>query len=1260
VCWQNGGKRAAASRLIVTLNLNPTFPGDSEMARLMRGHDWSRTTLGAPEGWPSHLRSSLSLCLTSRIPIVMYWGEDFNVFYNDPYISFLGSDKHPRVLGVPARECWHEIWPTIGPMLRGVVQTGEATWSEDLLMHFARRLPAEEVYVRFSFGPIVSPDGSRVDGIFCPCTETTERVVGERRLDLLRRLGQRKTGARQVAEVARAALDALAGNPHDVPMAAVYLRDSHAAEARHVGHIGLEDDAARRLLAELPMAAHAKPQTAQNLPLDDIVSPRSVQQLLTVPIPGASRDDVLGLLVCGISAHLVLDDGYRSFLELVASSIGGALVEAETYEAERQRAEALAEIDRAKTTFFTNISHEFRTPLTLMLGPLEEAHAGLGGRPEQSLVAAAQRNAERLLKLVNTLLEFARVEGGRASATFEPTDLSSLTAELASTFRSACEKAGLLLDVDCPPLPQPVYVDRDQWERVVLNLVSNAFKFTLEGSITVAVQTSADGHSAELLVRDTGSGIPAGELHKLFGRFQRIEGVRGRSFEGSGIGLALTSELVKLHGGSIDAESTEGRGTTFTVRLPFGKAHLAPESVREAREAQRRPSHAAAYVGEALQWLPVNGDDAAEDSGFGELSSLPEVPSHLAGNTPRILIADDNADLRGYLLRLLSLHYAVTPAVNGLDALEKALASPPDLVLSDAMMPELDGFGLLARLRADERTRTIPMLLLSARAGEEARVEGLAAGADDYLVKPFSARELMARIGAHLAMAQLRRDAYHAVQASEAQFRALVTATSDIVYRMSPDWTQMRHLLGQGFLVDTLEPSDNWLSRYIPDGERARVMAAVESAIRDHTPFELEHQVTRIDGAVGWVFSRAIPVVEDGVVVEWLGASSDVTARKQAEQALVEADRRKDEFLATLAHELRNPLAPIRNALSLFKITGDDVPAPALREMLERQVNHMVRLVDDLMEASRISSGKLELQRATVDLNDVLRTALETSKPLLDRSRHRVMVRPSEQPLLVDGDAVRLTQIVANLLNNAAKYTDAGGSVEVESRREGTWAVVEVRDSGIGLSPDQIPRLFEMFSQIDTARKRSGGGLGIGLALAQRLAQMHGGMASARSDGLGQGSTFSVRLPLLQATVSTQVESQRSREQSLDAQRVLVVDDNEDAADSLGMLLLTLGAEVRVVYDGASALASAAEWRPSVVLLDLGMPAMDGWEVARRLRRDPAVKDSKLIALTGWGQNKDRERTESAGFDHHLIKPVDIDELQALLASVHASIKAGH
>ena len=368
--------------------------------------------------------------------------------------------------------------------------------------------------------------------------------------------------------------------------------------------------------------------------------------------------------------------------------------------------------------------------------------------------------------------------------------------------------------------------------------------------------------------------------------------------------------------------------------------------------------------------------------------------------------------------------------------------------------------------------------------------------------------------------------------------------------------------------------------------------------------------------------------------------------------ALRDADRRKDEFLATLAHELRNPLAPIRNSLHLLRVAGARASAERVHEMLERQVNHMVRLVDDLMEVSRISRGKIDLRREPLDLAAVLRTAVETSKPLIERGRHELRLMLPDEPLPVDGDAVRLAQVFANLLNNAAKYTDDGGRIELAARRDGDSALVTVRDSGIGIAPEQLPRLFEMFSQIDRGAARAQGGLGIGLSLVQRLVQMHGGSVQAASDGLGHGSKFMVRLPLALAGTAAAGGPQPAAAAPLQARRMMVVDDNRDAADSLGMLLGFLGGEVRVEHDGASALAAIDGWQPSVVLLDLGMPGMDGFEVARRIRGKSQHRALTLVALTGWGQEEDRRRTRAGGFDHHLIKPVDINVLQALLASL--------
>ncbi len=416
--------------------------------------------------------------------------------------------------------------------------------------------------------------------------------------------------------------------------------------------------------------------------------------------------------------------------------------------------EKLAQFDQAKTAFFSNISHEFRTPLALMLGPLDDT---LGDSDEalsernRGRLAMARRNGLRLQKLVNALLDFARLEAGRAEASFAPTDLARATTEIASHFDSACGSAGLRLVVDCSSLGQAVFVDRDMWEKIVLNLMSNAFKFTLAGEIVVRLRATDD--HAELTVSDTGPGIPQTELPRLFERFHRIAGAQGRSFEGSGIGLALTQELTKLHGGTIWAESAPGFGSTFHVRIPLGNTHLPPDQVRAAPETYDSSARAEAFVGEALLWLPDDGERisrhaAASIAGHGG-----------RGERPLVILADDNADMRSYLAGLLEkAGYCVEPFANGASAYAACVATPPTLVLSDLMMPGVDGLELTRRLRADERTAATPVILLSARAGEAARIEGYAAGADEYLEKPFGARELVVRIDAAVRLARARTE----------------------------------------------------------------------------------------------------------------------------------------------------------------------------------------------------------------------------------------------------------------------------------------------------------------------------------------------------------------------------------------------------------------------------------------------------------------------------------------------------------------------
>ncbi len=482
-------------------------------------------------------------------------------------------------------------------------------------------------------------------------------------------------------------------------------------------------------------------------------------QAVVLPILPSGPTGRFGVLVLGLNPFRLYDEGYQSFVALVAGQIAAATANAQAYEEERRRAEALAEIDRAKTAFFSNASHEFRTPLTLMISPLEELLTRNATSDhlvaDRREVEVIHRNSLRLLKLVNTLLDFSRIEAGRIEAVYEPIDLAAYTAELASTFRSAMDRAGLRFTVDCRPLPVPIHVDRDMWEKIVLNLVSNAFKYTFDGEVAVALKLARDETMVELTVRDTGVGIPEHELPRLFERFHRVEGQRGRTQEGTGIGLALVQELVRRHGGSVHGESAIGRGSTFTVSIPLGKSHLPAERIGGERVTPSTGIRAQAFVEEALRWLPgAEGQTTVEK----ELIA-PQSIETASATRSLVLLADDNADMRDYVRRLLAPRYDVEPTSDGQAAIEAARHRRPDLVLSDVMMPRLDGFGLLRAIRSDPDLRDVPVVLLSARAGEEAKVEGLEAGADDYLVKPFSARELLARIATNLETARIRREA---------------------------------------------------------------------------------------------------------------------------------------------------------------------------------------------------------------------------------------------------------------------------------------------------------------------------------------------------------------------------------------------------------------------------------------------------------------------------------------------------------------------
>ncbi|MBL1076394.1 SpoIIE family protein phosphatase [Nocardia sp. 2] len=836
-----------APRTPLPATLAAAVPLGGETGRRFAEFDWDAHPLGPPRDWPPEYRTAVATTLTSRFPIVLWLGAaDLYLVYNDAYAAIMG-DKHPAALGRPGREVWWDIWTEISPMLAGVVETGEATWSNDLMLALVTGGRAQERYFTFSYSPLLAGSGD-VHGIFCAVTETTDRVLGERRLSVLNAVAAGIMEMRSIGDAVEAAVAICAQDAADLPFVAVYAEDSpgtdpvlRGATASVLGLLprelrGLTDRRAAagvRTVWEVPHLSAVIPGLAT------VFGETPPERALVLPV---GEEPAAGVLVIGTSPRRPLDEQYRAFCQLLADQLSSAFSAIASYEQQRRRADDLAEIDRAKTAFLSNVSHEFRTPLTLLAGPVDDALAAANG--DAALIEQlnmVRRNAGRLRRLVDALLDFSRVEAGRAQADPVRTDAGAYTAHLASSFAELCERAGLRLILDC----ESVQADLDpaMWETIVLNLLSNAVKFTFTGSITVSVRAVPEG--CRICVRDTGIGIAEAELGRVFERFHRGDNTRGRTVEGAGVGLALVRGLVELHHGTIRVESRVDVGTSVIIVVPVADSPSRVPVVAPTRDG-RNP-----YVEEAGQWVvarhvppdaaPAVSAETAPDArpetsrevvpdarpeasrevvpdarpeasrevvpdarpeasrevvpdarpeasrevvhgarpetarevapeagrasalGEGGASGLPALPRKL------VLVADDNADMRAYLHRILVQRWDIALAADGRSALRMARARRPDLIVTDVMMPELDGFGLVAALRADPRLRAVPVVMLSARAGAEAAGEGYAGGADDYLAKPFGSRELVDRVAARLA----------AVERERAQWRAQASAETD-------------------------------------------------------------------------------------------------------------------------------------------------------------------------------------------------------------------------------------------------------------------------------------------------------------------------------------------------------------------------------------------------------------------------------------------------------------------------------------------------
>ena len=722
---------------------------DSELSSLFEATDWAAGPLGDPQEWPQSLRTAVGICLSSRFPILLWWGPELVMIYNDAYRPILGQSKHPRALGAPGREVWGEIWDVIGPMLEQVMAGGGATWSVDQRLVLDRNDYPEECYFTFSYSPITDESGG-VGGVFCAVTETTERVLGERRLAALAEMVA-LVGARDRADVVVTAASILRDNAADHPVVAVLdappegdrLALSELVE-KQLPDVGA---ATRARLSDLVRQVSGTGRRT-SVAADDEASAAGILAWHAYPVAvsaGPARGRGAAVIVLGESVHRRWDPSMEAYATLCATHVGAVLADVSRLADERRSRQALVELDAAKSAFFTNLSHELRTPLTLIAGPVHEALEVAQEPHQRERLELVERNTHRLARMVDAMLDFGRIEAGGLAPRLRVVDISALTAGLAETFRPALERAGLAFWHDCGDGIE-AHLDPDMLERIVLNLLANAMKYTPEGSVGLRVRRADD--VVEIAVTDTGVGIHPDDVDRAFARFERLPAPAGaRSHEGAGIGLAMVQQLTELMGGEVTVTSEVGHGSTFTVRLPAGPPAVTPSADEPSASSAMTPRQVDDVLREVQTW-----QQGSSQTGLG----APRGAGPWHAERPRVVVAEDNDDLRSYLGQVLADDYDIELVPDGRAALAAVRREAPDLVLTDVMMPELDGYGLVDAIRHDPALAGIPVVLLSARAGEHETSSALGAGADDYLVKPFSVLELRARVASNLERAAAR------------------------------------------------------------------------------------------------------------------------------------------------------------------------------------------------------------------------------------------------------------------------------------------------------------------------------------------------------------------------------------------------------------------------------------------------------------------------------------------------------------------------
>lgn len=1112
-------------------NVHGVLSGGGEMGKLIRSMDWSNNPLGPINSWPQSLLTTVSLCLASNFPICMIWGKEHIQIYNDGYIPICGA-LHPKSLGMDFTKCWAPAMPVIGEGFYGAL-AGNASFVENQKVFVNRYGFLEEIFVTVSFSPIRDESGD-VGGVFHPLTEQTSTILSKRRTRAMRDLAARTGNAKTIEEVFLMAVQNLADYNLDLPFALFYTLDQDGRHLQLIANSGIEPGTCASptmvdLQASMMWPMLEVLNSGRNKQVDHIEGifgqlhcgpyPESPNTAIIIPITAPGSACPFGILVAGVSPRLALNDAYLDFYDLLKSNINAAVAHAHAYEQERNRAEALAEIDKAKTVFFSNVSHEFRTPLTLMLGPLEEVLKNDTSMKATSKeqIQTVHRNSLRLLKLVNTLLDFSRIEAGRIEAVYSETDICNLTLDLSSTFRSAIEKAGIEFNVHCAHFSHPVYVDRTMWERIIFNLLSNAFKFTFNGKISISlIQIDKN---LELKVNDTGNGIPKEELPKLFSRFHRVENALGRTHEGSGIGLAMVQELVKLHGGTINVESKVGEGSSFIVVIPTGKEHLDPNRIALSTSKISKTLNALPSIEEEIGVFSEAsyGGNSLENSTDEESSDKVK---------DKILIADDNEDMREYLTRLLKSRYEVIAVKDGLEALEAAERESPCLILSDVMMPRLDGFGLLKELRARNKLKSIPVIFLSARAGEEATIEGMEAGADDYLVKPFSSKELLSRVNSNIKISRHRCESEKNLRNlfKQAPIAICILKEPSFVIELANE--RVLELWGKSYDEVINKPTLEVFPELISQGFD-KILDNVYNKGESFVANELGIDLVR-HGKLETVYLNFVydPLLDSegktcGIVAVGVDVTDMVKARKLVEEnaeelkskneELIKINADLDNFIYTASHDLKAPMSNIEGLLSTMreslqmeheKLSED---TEFIIQLMEGSITRFKNTIQDLTEITKVQ--KIEEE----DVKEI------NFKEVLEDVKFSIYNKITESKAAIETDFSKaatikfskknLNSILYNLLGNAIKYQDKNRAPQIfiKTDIDSGYIVLTINDNGLGIGKENQSKMFTMFKRFHDHVE----GTGIGLYIVKRIIDNAGGKIEVESE-LGTGTTFKV------------------------------------------------------------------------------------------------------------------------------------------------------